>query len=182
MRPQRVIQQSHNVGDSCLYILPRSLCEHLSCFHLAGEIHPDQLWCHRIYCWSQYWNLYPVLKWLRFCTLSVTVADILYVQRGSPGVKKTFSAWNAIQNYLKLWSRKLFIKSYEFSTNLTCTRGEGRVSSNEHFKFWLNKFSFLWSLCVRLTGEIQSYSSSQRWAHVPHFLPAAGWSWRAPQM
>lgn len=30
----------------------------------AGKIHPDQLWCHRIHRWSQYWNLYPVLKLL----------------------------------------------------------------------------------------------------------------------
>lgn len=26
---------------------------------LTGEIHPYQLWCDWLHCWSQYWDLYP---------------------------------------------------------------------------------------------------------------------------
>lgn len=39
---------------------------------------------------------------------------------------------------------------------------------------------FLNHVCARLAGKVQSYPSSQRWAHLPRFLPAAGRSWRAP--
>ncbi len=41
---------------SCLIVYLVLIC--------AGKIHPDQLWCHRIHCWSQYWNLYPISKHL----------------------------------------------------------------------------------------------------------------------
>lgn len=54
--------------DFCISHLVHFLSIYLTLISL-GEVHPYQLWCHRIHCWSQYWNLYPVLKW--FTTVGI---------------------------------------------------------------------------------------------------------------
>lgn len=47
------------------------------------------------------------------------------------------------------------------------------------FHRWIG---FLNSFLTRLAGKIQSNSPSKGGAHLPCFLPAAGWSWRAPPL
>lgn len=77
----------------------------------AGKIHPDQLWCHWIHRWSQYWNLYPVLKWLSRILLVIWHSRFHVYKEGSsecsPGehTKWILSSINDDDHYPILYGR-----------------------------------------------------------------------------